>query len=165
MRRINVFLCCFFIFVFSSFPAYSYNSDTIVYVTKTGECYHESGCSYLKSKIEKTLEEAVNGGYRACSRCKPPKLSSKVILFEPEEPDISESSAPSYVRVQGDPYAAEKAKLENELYKLEADIRKKDKAYNELSAQYYETKSSLPGVSVGSFALGATLVCVLQRKK
>lgn len=50
------------------------NGDTIVYVTNTGECYHRRGCSYLKSKNKIELEDAVDDGYRACSRCNPPKL-------------------------------------------------------------------------------------------
>lgn len=50
------------------------NGDTVVYVTRTGECYHRKNCSYLKSRIETTLEEAVADGYRRCSRCTPPKL-------------------------------------------------------------------------------------------
>lgn len=53
------------------------NGDTVVYVTATGECYHRSGCSYLKSRIETTLEEAIDDGYRRCSRCNPPKLQYK----------------------------------------------------------------------------------------
>lgn len=39
-----------------------------VYVTKTGECYHKEGCSYLKSKIPMILEQAQKN-YRPCSRC------------------------------------------------------------------------------------------------
>lgn len=51
------------------------SGDTIVYVTKTGECYHADGCSCLrKSKIETTLQEAVDDGYRPCSKCKPGEL-------------------------------------------------------------------------------------------
>lgn len=46
-------------------------ADYIVYVTKTGECYHIEGCSYLKSSIPISLEDAIAKGYRACSRCKP----------------------------------------------------------------------------------------------
>lgn len=50
------------------------NGDTVVYITRTGECYHREWCSYLRSKIETNLERAVNSGYRACSRCDPPIL-------------------------------------------------------------------------------------------
>lgn len=50
------------------------NGNTTVYVTRTGSCYHRSGCSYLKSKIQTTLSAAVAEGYSACSRCDPPKL-------------------------------------------------------------------------------------------
>lgn len=45
-----------------------------VYVTKTGEKYHRSGCSYLShSKRAIELSEAKAAGYTPCSRCKPPK--------------------------------------------------------------------------------------------
>ena len=50
---------------------YDYEGTT-VYITKTGECYHRSGCSSLrKSKIKKDLSE-VKGKYRPCSICDPP---------------------------------------------------------------------------------------------
>ena len=39
--------------------------------TYTGECYHRSSCSYLKSKIEVTKDEAMAMGLRPCSRCRP----------------------------------------------------------------------------------------------
>lgn len=52
--------------------------STTVYRTNTGSCYHTSGCSYLKSKIECTLYDAVKVyGLRACSKCKPPQLDSQ----------------------------------------------------------------------------------------
>ena len=53
------------------------NGETIVYITKTGECYHKDGCSSLsRSKIEITLQNAV-ASYRPCKRCKPPVLDSQ----------------------------------------------------------------------------------------
>lgn len=51
-----------------SITAYAENT---VYITKTGECYHIAGCSYLKSSIPISLEDAKDKGYRPCSRCKP----------------------------------------------------------------------------------------------
>jgi len=46
--------------------------ETIVYITRTGEKYHQSGCRYLsKSKIEISKKEAVKNGYTACKVCKP----------------------------------------------------------------------------------------------
>ena len=45
-----------------------YNSKT-VYVTYTGECYHNENCGYLKSSIKTTIGEAEKNGYRPCSRC------------------------------------------------------------------------------------------------
>ena len=47
----------------------SNEKTTIVYVTRTGEKYHKAGCSYLKSKIEMSLEDAQKEGYEPCSRC------------------------------------------------------------------------------------------------
>lgn len=44
-----------------------------VYVTKTGEKYHTSGCRYLsKSKIPMSLEDA-RLAYSPCSVCNPPR--------------------------------------------------------------------------------------------
>ncbi|MDO4291815.1 MAG: peptidoglycan-binding domain-containing protein [Eubacteriales bacterium] len=65
--------------LFWSAPAVAFaaSGDTTVYVTRTGEKYHRSGCSYLrKSKIAVSLSSAVGGGYTACSRCNPPALSA-----------------------------------------------------------------------------------------
>jgi hypothetical protein len=48
-------------------------SGTIVYVTRTGQCYHRAGCSSLsRSKIPMDLNEAKKR-YRPCSRCNPPR--------------------------------------------------------------------------------------------
>ena len=45
-------------------------NSSIVYVTRTGEKYHKSNCSYLRqSKIEINLSEAKRLGYTPCSRC------------------------------------------------------------------------------------------------
>jgi len=47
-------------------------SERIVYITKTGEKYHQIGCRYLKySSIPITLSEAISRGYTPCSICKP----------------------------------------------------------------------------------------------
>ena len=60
-----------------SSQAIAASGDTVVYITKTGECYHSSGCSSLrKSKIETTLKSAVDRGYRACSKCHPGSLDA-----------------------------------------------------------------------------------------
>lgn len=44
-----------------------------VYGTRTGSKYHRAGCSYLKSSISMTLEEATRKGLTPCSRCNPPR--------------------------------------------------------------------------------------------
>ena len=60
----------------SGISSYAASSDTTVYITKTGKCYHNSGCSSLsKSCIETTLGEA-SGKYSPCSKCKPPVLDN-----------------------------------------------------------------------------------------
>jgi len=48
------------------------SGGAIVYVTKTGECYHAGGCRYLSgSRIPIALKDA-RGAYRPCSVCDPP---------------------------------------------------------------------------------------------
>jgi len=50
------------------------NKSTIVYITKTGEKYHRSGCRYLsRSKIAIELGDAKSQGYAPCSVCDPPQ--------------------------------------------------------------------------------------------
>lgn len=47
--------------------------EIVVYITRTGECYHRGYCRYLcKSKIAITLKDAKAKGYRPCKKCKPP---------------------------------------------------------------------------------------------
>lgn len=59
------------------FTTFAASGDTTVYVTKTGEKYHSNGCQYLrKSQIAVSLQDAVNSGYDACSRCHPPILTA-----------------------------------------------------------------------------------------
>ena len=44
-----------------------------VYITNSGTKYHLDGCRHLKSKIEKTLEEAKALKLEPCKVCNPPK--------------------------------------------------------------------------------------------
>lgn len=56
----------------SSAFAYTVPSNTVVYVTPTGECYHLFNCSYIKNSYSSmTITDAEYSGYRACSRCDP----------------------------------------------------------------------------------------------
>ena len=60
----------------SGISSFAASGDTTVYITKTGKCYHNSGCSCLsKSCIETTLESA-SAKYTPCSKCKAPTLDS-----------------------------------------------------------------------------------------
>ncbi len=48
----------------------TYEEQPLVYVTKTGECYHSYGCRHLsRSRIPMGLYRAENSGYRRCSTC------------------------------------------------------------------------------------------------
>lgn len=49
------------------------NQSKTVYRTKTGKKYHRSGCSYLKSTIPTTVNEAQVMGLGPCSVCNPPR--------------------------------------------------------------------------------------------
>lgn len=50
--------------------AYTVPSDTVVYVTETGSCYHRRGCASLKSVAASyTVAYAVDLGYYGCSHC------------------------------------------------------------------------------------------------
>lgn len=54
------------------------SNDPVVYLTKTGDCYHLEGCASLsKSKIPSTLSKAVAAGYKACSKCKSGNLKTE----------------------------------------------------------------------------------------
>lgn len=47
-------------------------ADTVVYITRTGACFHRAGCRYLaKSCFSIYRSQAVARGYRACSKCRP----------------------------------------------------------------------------------------------
>ena len=77
-------------------PVLAAGGSTVVYITRTGECYHADGCRFLqKSKIEITLSDAVARGYRACKVCRPPSLDSELTAAAPEASDSSPSPAPS----------------------------------------------------------------------
>lgn len=65
------------ILVFSARTALAYtgNGGTTVYVTRTGNCYHRSGCKYLKSSRAIALEDAYIDGYLPCEICQPPQYT------------------------------------------------------------------------------------------
>ena len=57
MKKLLGFFLAVFILVS---PALAAGGNTVVYITRTGECYHTGSCRYLKkSKIEITLADAV----------------------------------------------------------------------------------------------------------
>lgn len=64
--------------------AYTGNGAVIVYITRTGSCYHVGTCGYLRSKYEIALEDAYLRGYYRCSRCNPPKYTGTATRAEQE---------------------------------------------------------------------------------
>lgn len=105
-------LVCLFLAVFLlSSPALAASGDTIVYVTRTGECYHRLYCGHLRSCIEISLEVAVNRGYYPCDDCVPPTLDSDAVSAldslarqkkeSSSSSSGSHSSASAYVRNGG----------------------------------------------------------------
>jgi len=53
------------------------SGSTTVYITDYGEKYHTSTCQYLyESRHSISLSSAVERGYKPCSVCNPPRLSS-----------------------------------------------------------------------------------------
>ena len=53
------------------------SGSTTVYITDYGEKYHTSTCQYLyDSKHSISLSRAVERGYKPCSVCNPPRLTS-----------------------------------------------------------------------------------------
>lgn len=74
MRRIRILSAILILFSICSLTAYAASGDTTVYVTNTGNKYHNWGCHYLKSVNSITLEAAVDQGYTPCSYCDPPAL-------------------------------------------------------------------------------------------
>lgn len=70
-------LCFFLVILVLVSPVLAADGSTLVYTTRTGECYHRYSCSSLsKSCYETTLSQAVADGYRPCGRCHPPTLDS-----------------------------------------------------------------------------------------
>lgn len=79
------------------------SGNTTVYVTRTGEKYHSNGCQYLrKSKIAISLQDAVNSGYNACSRCDPPILtaSAPTPAPQPATPSPTQQTQPTAPAIQ-----------------------------------------------------------------
>lgn len=98
MRRIAATILCMLIFVVLLCPvAYAASGDTIVYITSTGEKYHNLGCRHLsKSCIETSLQAAVNGGYTPCKTCHPPTLDVAAASTLPPSPTYTPAPTVSH---------------------------------------------------------------------
>ncbi len=98
MKKVLAVFLCLLAFVVLLCPvACAASGDTTVYITRTGERYHDAGCRYLsKSCIEITLQAAVDGGYTPCKVCHPPTLDVAAAFTLPPRPTYS--PAPSVSR-------------------------------------------------------------------
>lgn len=105
--------------------------ETVVYVTDTGECYHRSGCSYLQSSNRLSIKEAVQSGYRACSRCNPGVPAG-------DSESKSESKKGSDIKVETPPKEKEEPKELSDAERLaqEWEALKQRKAEEKRSAVY-----------------------------
>lgn len=65
MLAITLLICLTFI-INTGFK----HEESLVYITRTGSCYHSADCGYLwSSSIAIGKNQAIDKGYRACSRC------------------------------------------------------------------------------------------------
>lgn len=100
------------------FSAQAAPGYTTVYITKTGEKYHDKGCQYLsKSCIEISLADAVDRGYGRCSKCSPPKLDESTTATVTTI--ISGGSRKKFTQEELDAAVKEavaQTELENEMY-------------------------------------------------
>lgn len=90
-------LCFFLVILVLVSPALAADGSTLVYTTRTGECYHRYSCSSLsKSCYETTLSQAIADGYRPCGRCHPPTLDAGA-----SSDDSSKSALDRYFEERG----------------------------------------------------------------
>lgn len=87
----------FLVFIYQAMQPTPYipAHNPIVYVTNYGECYHEDGCGYLRSKKEINLYDAFMEDYSQCSRCVPPVFTEQELeriekSFELNGPNLIE---------------------------------------------------------------------------
>lgn len=117
--------------------AYTVPSDTVVYVTETGICYHRWGCASLKSVAASyTVAHAVDLGYYGCSHCHASTLTGT-------HTPVSSTSSGSSGSTSSGPDVSQ--------YLAQADAL--DRARAESGTQYEEPKS------VGRVIL--TVVCAV----
>jgi len=154
MKNVIIFIFLFGFFFILPMPSYAYNEDFIVCVTKTGDCYHLDKCSYLKSKIEMTLEQAINAGYRACSRCDPPTLTDMNVVLNKYSSDYWEEVEEKHILS----LESENEELENEVRKLKSEAYVSEK-------EYYNLQRNVPKYCAFSFAGGIFIALLFQYKK
>lgn len=90
---LSLVLICSFVLLSMPIKVFAADGSTTVYITKTGEKYHTSGCQYLKkSKISISLQDAVSSGYTACSKCHPPQLTETTPVTQTTPASIQQAT-------------------------------------------------------------------------
>ena len=129
---------------------YANNGDTIVHITKTGEKYHNAGCSYLKSDIPISLSNAASQGYTPCSRCNPPVLTADPAPVSESQPVTEPQPAPelqpvteSQAVVETQPVSQSTTTTKNNNTVTETSKQEINKAVNEATASVCKLLSRL----------------------
>jgi hypothetical protein len=89
MRKQTLFFIAIIGLLFSNLYAQT------VYITKTGEKYHEQGCRHLKkSSLSINLSEALKRGYLPCGVCKPSTTLNSTGIDKKNNSTSSNSNKP-----------------------------------------------------------------------
>lgn len=165
-RWLSLVIVCAFMTTVLCGASGSYNGRVRVYVTDTGECYHRLGCSYLISQNEMRLKDAVENGYRACSRCNPPRFGY------PNEHDTDryytyeERRAMEEEKARKEQEAEERAEKEAEWAQKKAEEARKAQAEEErrLMTEKYAPVLYI-GITVVVFVLLLWIIDAMRKRK
>ena len=93
-KLIKSILILLLLLLFCPSVVFAEPGNTVVYRTKTGDCYHQYGCRYLRqSSIKSTLDIVTRLGLRPCSACDPPLLDDETTT--PVEKTVRAVATPS----------------------------------------------------------------------
>ena len=150
-------------------PAFaSSNGDTIVYRTRTGECYHTGSCAYLRSsKIEITLADAVARGLRPCSRCSPPRYLEETAAKSEPEPTSAPTRSSSRASTSMQSMTPVGSQIDLSEFKekqkqAQAEFEANKKQLEEYKKYEKYTESIKPPAKTNSVSsVGLNIICVL----
>ena len=128
------------------------SGSAVVYLTKTGDCYHLDGCSCLRrSKIATTLQEAVNKGYYACLKCNSGTLDAASTAPAASAPAPSTpATTKSNAAVAAPAQAAASVKTTPAVSKEVEALKTYSGNTNEFNAYTYYTKNADLQTAIGA---------------